>query len=162
MKPADIINPLQDTLREFTQGWGEVSVAGDPFNVFEQLTTGPQGLLIVLHWDGDQPAGSARQSPFVKNTVEVYVGRNLGLSLEPGQQLFREDLVDGEKPLSEQAAEIREHLRAFDFESIANLPATLSERRLSYGGCGPVILPGGLPMHAYRLTFNLNTSLPTI
>jgi hypothetical protein len=162
MLPEHIILPLQDTLTAFSEGWAEVSLAADPFNVFEQLTTGPNSTLIILHWAGDKPAGSARQSPFVRNTLEVYVGRNKGLSLNPNETLYREDLYDSEKPLSQITANVREHLRSFSYDSVVTLPDTAHEPALSYGGCDSVILPSGLPMAAYKLSFNLVTSLPTI
>lgn len=162
MLPEDIILPLQDRLTAFSEGWGHVSLAADPFNVFEQLTTGPNGTLIVLHWAGDANAGSTRRSPFVRNTIEVYVGRNKGLSLDQNETLYREDLYDQAKPLSRQVAEIREHLRAYSYDADARHQPTGQEAALSYSGCDPVILPSGLPMAAYKLTFNFISSLPTI
>lgn len=162
MLPEHIILPLQDRLVAFSEGWGHVSLAADPFNVFEQLTTGPNGTLIVLHWAGDTPAGSTRQSPFVRNTLEVYVGRNKGLTLDPNETLYREDIYDQEQPLSRQVADVREHLRAYSYDAPTGAPDTRGERALSYGGCDPVILPSGLPLATYKLSFNLVTSLPTI
>lgn len=162
MRPEDIILPLQDRLTALSEGWGQVSLAADPFNVYEQLTTGPNGTLIVLHWGGDTNAGSTRRSPFVRNTIEVYVGRNKGLTLDANENLYREDLYDGEAPLSRTAAEIREHLRGYQYDADPQHQPTGQEAALSYAGCDPVILPSGLPMAAYKLSFTLITSLPTI
>ena len=161
MQPQQILKPLRASLEDFSQGWGHVSLAEDPFNVFEQLTAGPHGTLIVLHWDGDEPAGQTRQSPFVRNRLEVYVGRNKGLSLDPGDTLVNRDF-DGEKPLFELVSDVREHIRSFDYNDQPEVPDTMHERSLSYGGTQSVILPSGLPMAAQKLTFNLITSLPTI
>lgn len=162
MRPEQIILPLKESLERFAKGWGHVSVAKDPFNVYEQLTQGPDGTLIVLHWDGDASAGQSRMSPIVDNRIEVYVGRNRGLTLNPNESLLKKDLVYGGNPLYESASDVREHLRAFDFNTVASVDETQHERSLSYAGAESVALPEGLPMAATKLTFTLITSLPAI
>jgi len=162
MSPEKLLAALQAYLDTFVEGWGSVSLAGDPYNVYEQLTQGPNSTLIILHWAGDEPAGSTRASPFAKNEIEVYVGRNRGLSLDPNENLVHTDIIDGQKPLFQEVAEIREHLRAFQLNDMPDVADIAHEPRLSYGGTGPVILPNGIPMAALRIRFNVNASLPNI
>lgn len=161
MRPEQIIRPLRDDLEEFAADWGHVSLAADPFNVYERLTQGPHGALIVLHWAGDQQEASDYRVPIVRGEIEVYVGRNKGLRLEPGSQLVEDD-HDGEQPLFRIVSDVRDRVRLFDFEAAADVAPQQTDKHAHYRGTAPVPMPDGLPLAAYRITFGLYHSLPAV
>jgi len=161
VRPEQIIRPLRDDLAEFAAGWGHVSLAADPFNVYELLTQGPHGALIVCHWAGDDHQASDYRVPVVRGQIEIYVGRNKGLRLEPGSQLVEED-TDGEHALFRIVSDVRDRVRLFDFEAAADVAPEQTDKHAHYRGAAPVPMPDGIPLAAYRLNFGLFHSLPAI
>lgn len=162
MTPAQIIAPLASELETFVQPWGHVSVAQDPFNVYEVLTQGPHASLVVVHWAGDQHEASDYRVGIVRATLEIYVGRNRGLHLDKGRMLSEADPFDGEPALYTTVSDIRDFVRTFNFSAAPDVEAERVDDYAHYLGADPVPMPDGIPLAAYRIRFGLYHSLPTV
>lgn len=160
MTPDQILKPLFDDLESYADDFAQVEIAGnanEALALMAQGMEGPYGFIIALLWNGDDPATEYPQAAIMNNEVELYVGHNEGLSLEPGQDLLR-----GKEPIYRVACEIREHVRKFDYSDVPEIAEEQTEDRLVYMGGGPVALPEGVPLRAFRFRFQLTASLPTI
>lgn len=163
MTPDQMLKPLLAALHAWADAWAQIEIAKDPNNALELIAQGmegPHGYNIVLLWNGDDPTDDNDLVPIVDNTIEIFVGRNEGLSLDPNDTLVRD--VGDEKATYQVTSDVREFVRGFDYGDYPEVPQELTEKRLGYRGGSPVALPEGVPLAAYSLRFRLTTSLPII
>lgn len=154
MRPDEIVAAVDADLRRFAETRpgvrARVATATDPWHVLELLTTGPQGRLLVLFWAGDSNASEFPQAPIPKHALEIYVGHNLGLALDPGKVLTQG--TEDRPGLLRFLWEVRRRVRGLMLDPIQT--STLFE----YQGTDPVSLPNGVPLAAYKARFTIEVS----
>jgi hypothetical protein len=144
-----ILSLLKTALEAFAQNLsgGVVSIARDPWNVFELLGANSRKYLLILHWAGDENIGEYQFSPLLLHRIEVIIAYNLGLYATPDQALLK---TNGERPpLYQSIDDLRTLLLSLQYSS----PQTGGW--LEYKGAEPVVAPDGVALAAYKLTFGL-------
>jgi hypothetical protein len=131
------------------------SVAKDPWHVIEILMTSPRGLRLVTHWAGEEPLGDEPEAPLSTQRVEVIVGYALGLKSSADAALVEN--TDERPSLLRIVAEVRGRVLSMAFGA-----GDASEGLFRYRGAEPVETPEGVPLAAYRLKFELDTTMPEI
>ena len=146
----EILQTLKGALDAFAQGLGagaQVSIARDPFNVFELLNAGTQNYVLVLNWAGDEQINDIPIIPLLRHNLEIVFGYNLGLTARPDLALIK---PIGNRPSLYQALDdIRALLLSVQFGT------NQTGMYLEYKGTEPVVTPDGIPLAAYRLAFGL-------
>jgi hypothetical protein len=145
-----ILAILKAALEAFLTGLGQpglVSIARDPFNVFELLNNGPLNYRVVLHWAGDENISELPFVPLLLHRLEVIFGYNLGLTARPDLALIQS--VGSRPPLFEQLDNLRTTLLDLQFSS------EQTGAYLEYQRCEPMVTPDGVPLAAYRMSFGL-------
>lgn len=132
-----------------------ISVAKDPWNVIEILTDAPRGVRLVVHWAGEEALGDEPAAPLVTQRIEVIVGYALGL--RAGVDAALVENLENRPALLRLVALVRERVLAMTFTD-----AYASEGIFRYRGCDPVETPDGVPLAAYRLRFEMDTSMTDI
>jgi len=165
LDPNHILLAIErDLLHEDDQhtGWATankaiVSIAGDPFEVYEILAEGPRGFRVILLWEGDddQPQGGTSYG-ITENRIEVTLSGNRGLSLKPGDNLHR-DSPDGRPALVTLLASLRREIRSIRFADDGS-----SSAALEYRGSAPVVTPEGVRLDAYTLRFAITTDIGAV
>jgi hypothetical protein len=149
-----IVNQVKTPLEAFARGLnGSVSVARDPYNVFELIAANPRGYRLILHWAGDKNISEVSIMPLLNHRLEVVLNRNLGLPVKPDQALT--DTIGSVPPLFQSVDELRTILLGLKFSD------TSTGGYLEYGGCDPLVAPDGAPLAAYQLTFFLRATPAT-
>ncbi len=133
----------------------EISVAKDPWHVMEILMISPRGLRLVVHWGGEDPLGDEPAAPLSTQRVDAIVGYALGLKATADAALIENA---AERPsLLKIVADVRQRVLSMAFGA-----ADASEGMFRYRGAEPVETPEGVPLAAYRLKFELDTTMPEI
>jgi hypothetical protein len=132
-----------------------VSIAKDPWNVLEILADSPRGLRFIVHWGGEEALGDEPAAPLSTQRIEVIVAFSLGL--KAGVDAALVDSQDERPSLLAIVSRVRGHVLAMSFGQ-----EDASEGLLRYGGAEPFETPEGVPLAAYRLKFELDTSMPEI
>lgn len=152
MDPADIYTAIAEDLEAFVaQSGGRFSKATDPFHVIELLAEAPGRFRVILHDDGDEPAGESKRSSVVQCRFKITVSHNRGLPAVLGNKIA--SATGNEPSLLARVAEVRERLRGL------TLPDGATSRRLEYGGRVPVTYQGAA-LDAYEMTFTIYAALP--
>ncbi|MCX6908055.1 MAG: hypothetical protein NTY01_08435 [Verrucomicrobia bacterium] len=155
INPADILRKIEADIRPWcVANKANLSLATDAWNVLELLAESPAGLRVILHWEGDDDAGSHESAGIVENTIKVVLSHNRGLLAAPGANLTEGRA--GQKPLYELLSDLRSALRAIEW------PDRIASKRLFYKGSKSVIAPDGLPLDAREMTLTLHTTLPAL
>jgi hypothetical protein len=158
----EILTTLKNALAAFAQNLGagaQVSIARDPFNVFELLNAGTQNYVLALLWAGDENINDIPIIPLLRHNLELAFGYNLGLTARPDLALIQ---PVGNRPSLYQALDdIRTLLLSVQFGS------NQTGMYLEYKGTEPVVTPDGIPLAAYRLSFGLRaipaqSKIPTV
>lgn len=154
MRIDEMVSALQADFATWVAGVkGKLSIARDPWNVLEILCEGPQGLQVILHWNGDEPAGDLSQDPLSNNALEVIVGYNLGLNAQQDDALI---VNRTNRPsLLKFVTDARARLLTYKFAE------DVTEQFLEYAGTEPVTLPDGMPLAAYRIRARLTARVDT-
>lgn len=154
MRPDEIILAVKEELSKFAEmeqgARARVRTATDEWNVLELLSSGPNGLLIVVSWAGDTNETEFPLVAICENTIEVIVGHNLGLSVDPGNALIHG--TEDRPGLLELMWKVRQRVRHL------TLDPDDSSTCFEYKGTSPVILPDGIPLAAYRARFTIEVS----
>jgi hypothetical protein len=156
MRPDQILESVKNDLDAWaaalTGAKARISVAKDPWNALELLVQGPAGLIVVIHWAGDEGNGRTGD-PKADNTLEVIVGYNLGLTLPLDQALFKSTV---DRPsLLKYVNDVRARLLTIQFPADETIQTTF------YAGCEPVVAPQGIPLAAYRIRARLDAIVET-
>jgi hypothetical protein len=152
MNPAltidHILTQIKAALEAFAQGLGggTVSIAMDPFNVFELLAANPVGYRLILHWAGDSNVADA-YVPLIRHKIEIIFGSNLGLTAKPDLALIQ--AVGARPPILSQVDAVRATVLGLQF------PSEPTGGILEYDGAETLVTPEGFPLAAYKLTFGL-------
>jgi len=153
--PAELLLALEADITLWASSQtAMVSIASDPFEVYEILAEGPARVRVILHWAGDvDDSGEKFDLGIVKNRIEVILSHNRGLQVRPGDNLLR---GSGTRPaLVALLASLRSQIR-----SLVAPADGASTRIFEYRGCEPVVTPEGMRLDAYRMHFEIWSSLP--
>ena len=152
--PTDIAATTAAHLEQSLGPLVQVSVASDPYNVYERLMVQPTGALCVVHWGGDRQEGRDYRSPRVRAQIEVYLSRGKGLAREPGRHLVQADAGTGEPAFLDLVEELRQAVLAVRYAPSGDADH-MPDNRPHYISTEPVPMPDGMPLSAYKLTFGL-------
>ena len=110
----------------------------------------PGGWTAVLHWQGEDPAGSGtRRSPVVEHNLRVFLRANLGPTAVTDIALVRPTAARP-TPFLELVATVRTRMLRYAFAGVRP-PGD----RLSYKGCSDQVGMGGYLVAVYSLLFGL-------
>lgn len=123
------------------------AMATDLWHAYQLLCTGPQGYTVIVQWPGDDAEGDEDQEPLAKHELAVFVGYNLGLNVVPALALI--EGTAGRPALLRLVNDVRASLLGLRF------PDEQTSRFLEYGGTREVVMPGGIPLAAYKITVRL-------
>lgn len=153
--PAVLLLALQTDIEQWaTEHTALVSIASDPFEVYEILAEGPARVRVILHWVGDKDdSGEKFDLGIVRNAIEVIISHNRGLQIRPGDSLLRG--TDTRPSLVALLSSLRSRVR-----SLILPEDDATTRSFEYRGTDPVVTPEGLRLDAYRLHFEIWGSLP--
>lgn len=133
----------------------QISVAKDPWHVVEILVQSPQGLRLIVHWAGEAALGDEPAAPLATQRIHVVIGYALGLRASADAALVENTAA--RPSLLRIVSDVRERVLSMAFGA-----ADASEGLFRYAGADPEETPEGVPLAAYRLRFELDTSLPEI
>ena len=158
MGPDRIVELLTKAIEAWTKGdtlrRAKVLPARDPFDVLELLLVSLEKALIVVLWNGDQPEDIGQDADTgdvgpARNSIEVTVGCGLGLDASRDWRLI---LGKGDrKSVIGRVADVRAFVLSIHFPEADQ--TTL--QRFAYRGCEPVVTPDGVPLAAYKLRFEI-------
>ncbi len=152
LSPADLLKLVHDDLAAFATAAGaRLVIAPDALLPLEMLLDGPAGLLIALHWGGEQPAEEqAGNLAVVAHKLVATVGHKLPHTAKPNLGLM--ETLGERKALLARVAEVRNRI----FSLI--MPAEVTDGQWRYAGTEPVELAGH-PLSAYRISFELDAAM---
>jgi len=135
---------------------GYLSVAGTLRRALEMLATPPQGLFVVLLWDGERNVGTSPLSGVVEHTWSVFVSQTAELNITPDKEVL--DVTGpGNKPsLLDRVNVVRDRIRSLLF------PEDISSSYVSYVGGSQVFDSQEAPLNSFRLQFALQSALPEV
>ena len=126
-----------------------ISVARDPLHALECLVAGPAGIVLVLHWAGDDNNDAGAQKSFRGlNRIELSVGYNLGLKSPKDEAIWK--TTESRPSLLKLVDQARSRLLSIHY------PANETGQYFKYIGCEPVTMPDGMPLAAFRLSVALS------
>jgi hypothetical protein len=151
--PAQLIDAIYTDLSAWAAGRrGKIHVAKDLENAVTLLGNSPAGWIGVLHWQGDEPAGSGtRRSPVMENNLRIFIRANLGPTAEPDIALIRTTAACP-NPILNLVEAVRTRMLSYTFPGVA-APGD----RLSYKGCTDQAAVGSYLMAVYSLLFGVWT-----
>jgi hypothetical protein len=133
---------------------GKIEIAKDPWHVLELLAESPSGFRIIIHWAGDQQLGDMDDAPLVTSRLEVILSCNLGLTANAESALVEGSALTNRPSLLDLVSRVRQRI-------LQKLwPAERTGGNIRYVGCEPVGTPDGVPLAAYRLSFELDHAAP--
>jgi hypothetical protein len=147
---------IQGALQAFAQnlsGGGTVSIATDPFNVFELLGVGSRNYMLILHWAGDENVNDYDLIPMLRHRIELVFGANLGLAVQPDGALLAGN--QNRPPIYQSLDDVRALMLGFRFSGDQTEPL------FAYVRAEPVVTPQGMPLAAFRLLFTLRALPPS-
>lgn len=154
LTPADILGRCRAALTLWAEEeHARLVVCQNAFQPLDQLFNGPSGLLVALHWGGDDPEGEEFPGGPLQcaHRIVATVGHKVLLSASPGEALLSRP--DGGEGLLDRMTAVQTLLLSLTFEPDA------CEGRLRYAGAKPVEYDGA-PLSAYALTFALSAHGP--
>ena len=154
MTPDKILLALKTDLeaRWAASNKARVSLASDPWNVLELLVNGPAGLLLVLHWAGEDQLGDQEQAPLATQKIDVILACNLGPEIEKGSGLVKD--TPQRQALLALVASLRDEILSL------TCPDEETGTYFAYAGAEGVTTPEGIPLAAWKLSFRLDIALP--
>ncbi|MCX6901696.1 MAG: hypothetical protein NT105_23705 [Verrucomicrobia bacterium] len=152
--PDIVLAAMRDALADFAaDNKGDISLAGDLFEVLEILAAAPGSLRIVLAWEGDVGVTDNPDVNLEAHTYLVIVSTQRGMKRIKGEQLISGRA--GQKPLYKLAAEAKAAVRGIIFEDGAG-----NRLRLLYRGSKPTALDTGVRLDSQELSFSLLAQAP--
>lgn len=162
MNAADILRNLHDDLANWQPDGvarPHLSVAVDPFDILERLFDGPRRWRIVLHWAGEAPTNpETPEAGIVDHTIEVYVARHHGLSIDKGRSQTIATRPDGEPTLMALRTLVDSRLRSYTFDTSDESIAP----HLEYQGTDSIAAPDGVLLAAYRARYRITATTERI
>jgi hypothetical protein len=151
--PAQLVDAIfTDFSKWAAERRGRVHVARDIEHAMTLIDNTPAGWTAVLHWQGDDPAGTGtRRSPVMENNLRLFVRANLGPSAQPDIALIRVTAACP-NPMLDLVEEIRTRMLCYTFPGVA-APGD----RLSYKGCTDQASVGSYLVAVYSLLFGIWT-----
>lgn len=155
--PADLMLAIFNDLSQWAaQRRGTIHIARDLDDAITILANTPQGWLGVLHWQGDDPAGTGtRRSPVVDNNLRLFLRANLGPTAKPNIALVRATAASP-NPFLALINDVRYRMLQYTFPGV-NPPGD----RMSYKGAQDSIAVGGYMLAAYSLLFGIWSVMST-
>lgn len=149
--PAQLMQAIYQDLSQWaTTQRGVIHIARDLDDAVTILANTPQGWLGVLHWQGDDPAGTGtRRSPVVENNLRLFLRANLGPTSKPNIALIQQT-ASSPNPFLEIVDAVRFRMLQYTFAGV-NTPGD----RMSYKGSSDTIAVGGYMLAAYSLLFGI-------
>lgn len=152
LKIDQIVRAFHDDLASWLKEQkGVLSIARDPIEPLEILTQSPEKFIVVLLWNGDDQLGDEAAQPLASNSIEVYVGRGLGLAAMPQQAVVFNRA--GSSSLLRLVNDVRARVLSLAF------PEDETMETPGYAGCVPVTLPNNVPLAAYKFTVRLQAEI---
>jgi hypothetical protein len=152
--PAQLINAIfTDFSAWAVQHRGRVHIARDIEHAMTLIDNTPSGWTGVLHWQGDDPAGTGtRRGPVMENNLRLFVRANLGPTAQPDIALIRATAACP-NPMLDLVAEIRTRMLCYTFPGVP-VPGD----RLSYKGCTDQASVGSYLVAVYSMLFGIWTA----
>jgi hypothetical protein len=150
--PADILDAIyQDFSAWAAQDNGRVHVARDLDAALSLVAdSAPGGWTAVLHWQGEDPAGTGtRRGNVVEHNLRVFLQANLGPTAKPDIALIRATAARP-NPFLDLVASVRTRMLCYVFPGVRP-PGD----RLSYKGCSDQVGMGGYLVAVYSLLFGV-------
>jgi hypothetical protein len=149
--PGDLLGALHADLARWAESRrGRVLVAKDLEHAVTLLGDTPSGWTGVLHWQGDDPAGTGtRRGNVVENNLRIYVRANLGPSAAPDIALIRPTAARP-NPFLNLLAEVRTQMLRYRFAGVQP-PGD----RMSYKGTSDQAAVGGYLVAVYSMLFGI-------
>ncbi len=153
LRPDEILTTLETHLRAYVEAKkGALSIAEDPFHVYEILADGPGGFHVIIAWGGDKEVSGHATVGIVENRIKVIISYNRGLAIKQGAHLTIARGTQG--PLYKLLSEVRAKCRELTYA------ADDTDVNLEYQGADEFAVPGDLPLDAYEMNFTLHSNLP--
>lgn len=130
-----------------------VAIAEDLFHVIDILVNGPAGFQLIVSWGGDDAVGEQPGHPLAETIIDITVGFNPGLGIQPGNALVKNTAT--RDSLLKLINDVRARALTLQF------PETETSQIPEYSGCRPVSLPDGIPLKAYKFSIKLTAAVDT-
>ncbi len=142
---ADVLRRIRDDLADWAQSAGaRVALAADPLESLELLAANPSGLLVAVHWEGEETVGEQPGGLLATtHQIAVSVAAPMPPTREANAGLIRP--TPERAALLDRVAAARDRVRGL----------AIGGERARYAGCEPIAIEGR-PMAAYRLRFDLD------
>lgn len=139
---ADVLRRVRDDLARWAQDAGaRVALAADPLESLELLAANPDGLLVAVHWEGEEPVDEQPDGLLATtHRVAVSVAAPMPPTREANAGLIRS--TPERAALLDRVAGVRDRARGLRIGGA--LPR--------YAGCEPIEIEGH-PLAAYRMRF---------
>lgn len=153
--PAQLMNAIFTDFSKWAKGRkGRVYVAKDLEHAMTLLADTPSGWAGVLHWEGDEPAGSGtRRGGVVENNLKLFVKAGMGLSAEPSIALIRPTAARTD-PILDLLDMVRFRMLQYRFPGV-RAPGDV----LSHKGTSDQANVSGFAVAVYNLTFGIWTAV---
>ncbi len=157
LDPDKLLRAIKTDLATFAASNKAVVFAcQDEYSALMQLASAPQGFIIVINDDGDTNASEIDELYMVTAKVRVSVGFNPGLHMDKGDPVLLPEAGTNRPSLLAMIASVRTRM----LEQTINTGDPLTAESVwRYTGRAPTRLPGNVPLRAYSMTFELNTTL---
>jgi hypothetical protein len=154
--PDELVRAVDARLAAWTVPGYKIAryLAKDPWHPYEIIAAGPRGLCVILKWSGAVAFGDdeAEDLTLARQRLELFLSWNFGLAAKPEQALT---LGDGERPsLLKTVALLIRRVREMDFKNESDVA-----RFFKWKATEEVVTPEGVPLAAYKITFELDTDV---
>jgi hypothetical protein len=154
MKISDQLKLIQSSLVDWQRAnKASIEIARDIVHVFGLLTTSPGACRVAIVFREEVKRGEYEETGMVDRKYWLVISQGRSLKLNPADQLTEGHA--GGKPLYDLGEELREELRAFEFDQ------DTTEVTPDYKGTYPFEADGWL-IAANYLEFTIGTQLPAV
>ena len=154
--PDELLKAIDANLALWKEAGQKINrfISKDPWHPYELITTGPQGLCLVLHWAGATALGGevAEGLTLATQKIEVFLSFNLGLMAQPEAALIKGN--DSRPSLLKLINLLQRRVRSMDFRDETDV-----RRFFRWTATQPFSAPDGTPLAAYKLSFELDTDV---
>ncbi len=159
LSSADLLLALRDDLAEapfITDPASQLRIAQDPGDLYDQLLDKPASFRLLLHWAGEKPETDQELAGIVEATVQLWVIKAKGLSLNPGDLYVRSQ--GGQLPFLSLLDTVIAWVRS------NALPNFITSRYFKYMGAEQLdaLSAPNLETAAFKLTFAITTVKPSL
>lgn len=153
-----LISAILAALKTAADAWAaehgaSVVIARDPFDPVQIMTSGGQGLVVVISYAGSSKTESSRERPLGQGDWEVIVGTRLALPADRAAGIY---VAAGDR------APLADHLDSI-IQAVADIEIddATTGHKFAYAGDAPLIAPDGQRLAAFVAKFNLTRIVHT-